>query len=994
MLKSLALWLGLATQMGCNSPADTGRDPISLPTAAREVSGPAFPTPVKPGAGVQFTDVTSRSGIDFVHVSGDHQQRFIIESMGGGAAFFDYDADGYLDLYLVNGTRQNDPPPDATSRLYRNVGSAEGERRFADVTGSAGVGGSGWGMGCAVADYDNDGDVDLYVTRWGANRLYRNRGDGRFEPAAAAGVADIRWGTSAAFGDLDADGFLDLYVANYLEFDLAAPPNEGKPCTGFKGLEGFCGPMGLPGQADVLFRNRGDGNFDDVSRSTGIGRQELPALGVLFADYDEDGDQDIYVANDSEPNLLWRNDGDWALREVAAFAGVAYSEEGRSQAGMGVDTADYDNDGDLDIYVTNFSEDVNTLYRNDGKGTFVDATAAAAFGGSVRPLLGWSTGFFDADNDGWQDLFVANGHLYPQLEIHPSGLRYPQRNLLYWNHGGRYREAGSESGQGLAVAKVSRGAAFGDYDNDGDTDLIVVNLNDTPTLLRNDGGNTNAWLGLELEGVDGNRDGIGARVSVTTEGRTQVREVRRGYGYQSQHDGRLLFGLGEKRVDLVQIRWPSGRVQRLVDPDLRQYLKVREGDSEPLAAYGGIQDGSRRPGAGVGPTTQVLPSGASTDFAEPDSPTTAPPTSTIGIPRSAAVPGASAEENYLRGVDLHEQARYQEAVPLLREAVRMRQDYAEAYYALAVTLFSGLGEADEAEAVLTKAAAQDTSRAEIFHLLGAIRLSLDDPQGAIGNLERAARLAPGDWQVHNRLGVAHMRLEHTSAAVEAFQDAVSAAPYAPASHAHLARLYERLGRPEWARVARRQFERWRPVQDRLDRYQEALRELPEDAELHFLVGRAYLIQQRLGQAQAAFEKALHLRSGYALAHYGLGGAHHQRQRLSEAIAEYERAYALDSTLVTALNDLGRAYQQAGNSERAIEVLEKAVRRAPDLARAHLNLGLAYAQMERRSEAIRTLETAAALDSTLRQAQLALRRLQASEQHIDCHTDGEGSRAHD
>ena len=530
------------------------------------------------GFDIQFADVTAAAGLDFELVSGSPEQRYILEAMSGGVAFIDYDGDGYLDVFVVNGTRLDNPPAAAYNRLYRNIAAAGGEERvFRQV--EAGLGRSGWGMGCAAGDYDNDGDVDLYVTYWGPNALYRNQGDGRFaEVAQAAGVGDQRWGSSAAFGDVDGDGYLDLYVANYLHFDLDHPPNGGAPCTGFKGRQVFCGPQGLDPQADVLYHNEGDGSFKDVSQMTGISRARYPGLGVVFGDYDSDGDQDIYVANDLEPNLLYRNDGPWRLSERGVAAGVAYSQEGRAQAGMGVDFGDYDNDGDLDLFVTNFSEDVNTLYQNRADGSFVDGTYAAGLGDEARPYLGWSTAFLDADNDGWLDLFVANGHLYPQLETPPLGLRYPQPNLFYWNEGGLFRQAGIGPGSGLAQEKVSRSAAFGDYDNDGDVDLLVINLNDRPTLLRNEGGNRHHWLGLELIGENG-RQAIGTRVRVWSGDLQQLREVRRGYGFQAQHDPRLLFGLGERRrVDRVEILWPSGDRQMLEDPPLGRYITMRQGE--------------------------------------------------------------------------------------------------------------------------------------------------------------------------------------------------------------------------------------------------------------------------------------------------------------------------------------------------------------------------------------------------------------------------------
>jgi len=520
-----------------------------------------------------FVDASAEAGLDFTNVSGTPAQDYVLESMSTGAAFLDYDGDGFQDLFVVCGTRLDGAVPGARNRLFRNLpGDVQASRRFREV--AADFGAPGWGMGCAAGDYDNDGEVDLYATYWGPNRLYRNDGGVFSEVGAEAGVDDGRWGSSAAFGDLDADGWLDLYVANYLEFDLERPPGGGGKCL-YKGMEVFCGPAYAPRQADVLYRNLSDGRFADVSASTGIGATRLPALGVVFGDLDGDGDQDLYVANDGEPNLLYRNDGAWSLVDIAATAGVAYNAHGMAQAGMGAHAGDYDGDGDLDLFVTNFSDDYNTLYRNDG-GRFADVTEVSGLGQTALPHMGWGTGFVDFDNDGWLDLFVANGHLHPELDRSFSGMFYAQPNLLYRNQAGTYAEIGASSGAVWRIEKVSRAAAVGDYDNDGDADLFVMNLNDAPTLLRNESGGGN-WLGLELTGVESNADGIGARVRLRAGARHLVREVQRGYGFQGQNDVRLLFGLGSnERVDEIVIRWPSGRRQVLVEPPLRRYLAVRE----------------------------------------------------------------------------------------------------------------------------------------------------------------------------------------------------------------------------------------------------------------------------------------------------------------------------------------------------------------------------------------------------------------------------------
>ena len=497
--------------------------------------------------------------------------------MSAAAAFADCDGDGFLDLFIVNGTRLTGAPEGAGNRLFRNEpdpGEGSGPaRKFREV--EAGLGPPGWGMGCAAGDYDNDGDVDFHVTYWGPDRLYRNDGGDFAEVAAGAGVADGRWGSSAAFADLDADGHLDLYVTNYLEFDLEMPPGGGGKCL-YKGLRVFCGPAYAPRQRDRLYRNQGGGTFADVSAAAGVEAHRLPGLGVVFGDFDGDADQDIYVANDGEPNLLFRNDGGWRFAETAKTAGAAYSLDGMAQAGMGVHAGDFDNDGDLDLFTTNFSDEYNTLYRNDGGGSFEDATGEVGLGETALPFLGWGTGFADFDNDGWLDLFVANGHLHPELDRSFLGLFYAQRNLLYHNRGGRFVEVGAGSGEVWSIEKVSRAAAVGDYDNDGDADLFVMNLNDTPTLLRNDSGGGNGWLGLRLTGTESNRDAIGARVRVRGGGMEQVREVQRGYGFQAQNDPRLLFGLGGRRAEEMEILWPSGRRQLIADPPLGRYLKARE----------------------------------------------------------------------------------------------------------------------------------------------------------------------------------------------------------------------------------------------------------------------------------------------------------------------------------------------------------------------------------------------------------------------------------
>jgi tetratricopeptide (TPR) repeat protein len=914
--------------------------------------------PAGSATGIRFTDISSEVGLDFTHLSGTPEQRFIIESMGGGVAFLDYDGDAYLDVFIVDGTRQEAPPPTATNRLYRNTTSSAAGRRFQEVTEETGLGRTGWGMGCATGDIDGDGHVDLYVTYWGANLLYRNEGGSHFSDVTeAAGVGDPRWGTSAAFGDLDADGDLDLYVANYLVFDLESPPNDGQPCSGWKGLDVFCGPHGLQAQPDVLYRNDGSGSFTDVSVPTGIDDYRYPALGVLFTDMDADGDQDLYVANDSRPNLLFRNDGDWRLTEVGPYAGAALSEDGRAQAGMGVAAGDYNRDGHVDLFVTNFSDDVNTLYRNRGDGTFSDATFEANLGGLVRPYLGWSTALFDADHDGWLDLFVANGHLYPQLSAHPTGLRYAQQNLFYRNVGGRFEL--QPHALGLGSARVSRGTAFGDYDNDGDTDLLIMNLNGPPTFLRNDGGEHNHWLGLELVGSASNHDGIGARVHLIAGGLTRVSEARRAYGYQSAHDPRVVFGLGATdRVDRVEIRWPSGGVDVLEDPPIGRYLVVHEGVEGTSREYVAQPRDSPPPAAAV--TAGSSPSAPSADVAR----------------------AGSAAENQQRGLEFYRAGRYDEALSALRTSTVQRPDHIDTRYALGLVLYAGLGRFQEAADELEQAANLDTKRADLRELLGAVYMGLNRPQRAIEVLLEAARLQPEAWRIHHRLGLAYTREGLTEEAAGAFRQSARLAPYMPQVHLDLARLYDRQNDAEAAQRERSLYERWGPVEDRVALYKQEINQYPDSLEAYYLLGQAYVEQGRLKEAFGRFREAIERDSTYAEAYYGVGAVMHVGGDLARAVLAYEKAVRLQPDLFLALADLGQAYHQLGRYEQAVVAYRKALELRPDLPITHSKLGMAYAQDGRLEDAIRAYGEALQQDSSLVETRNALARAHAAQGRLD------------
>lgn len=523
-------------------------------------------------ANPRFHDATQEAGIAFVHVNGANGQKFVIETVGPGGGFFDYDGDGRLDIYLINGGAvpgtEYDPAPQ--NALYRN----RGDGTFADVTEHASVGDMGYGMGCAVGDIDNDGDLDLYVTNFGANVLYRNEGDGTFaDVTGAAQVGDEGWGASAAFADIDRDGFVDLYVGNYHNFSYT---NHRVCAEGGSGLQLYCGPEAFDGVTDVLYRNEGDGTFVDITTAAGLGSAEGKELGVVFGDVDLDGDPDLYLANDKTLNFLYLNDGTGHFADEALLAGVAYNEDGDVEAGMGVDMGDYDNDGDPDLFVTNFQWETNTLYKNLGDGSFVDETFLAGLGKGSIAYLSWGTRFFDVDNDGDRDLFIANGHLESDVEQYENAT-FPQRNQLFLNVGdGRFEEY-VEDGGALSLKRVSRGAAFGDYDDDGDIDVLVANVAAAPTLMRNDGASGH-WVRLRLAGRDSNRAGIGTRVEVTSGGQVQTDEVRSGASYLSQSDVQLHFGLGTATsIERVVVYWPSGRVEEYADLGVNQEHLLVEG---------------------------------------------------------------------------------------------------------------------------------------------------------------------------------------------------------------------------------------------------------------------------------------------------------------------------------------------------------------------------------------------------------------------------------
>ena len=533
--------------------------------------------------GVQFTDVAKDAGLtDTVYYGSSERVRYIVEANGCGVAFYDYDSDGWLDIFVLNGTRLDGLPAGATptNRLYKN----NRDGTFSDVTEEAGLVRTGWANSVCIGDFDNDGNDDLFVTYWGQNVLYRNNGDGTFsdvtEEAGLSGFPD-RWNAGATFIDYDRDGHLDLFVSNYVDIDLERVPlpGQGNNCE-WKGVPVFCGPRGMPGTKNYLYRNNGDGTFSDVSEQAGMHNPHgYYGMTALVTDVNEDGWPDIYVACDSTPSILYRNNRDGTFTDIAVECGIAYSEDGREQAGMGLATGDYDGDGKLDIVKTLFADEMPALYRNFGNGTFADMSVAAGLH-VVTQHIQWGTGLVDFDNDSWPDLFYSVGNLFPRVErFNP---RYPYRGprFLFRNmRDGSFANVTDQCGSGLTTPHSSRGCAFGDFDNDGDLDVVVMNMNEPPSLIRADVSTGNHWLKVKLFGVESNRTAIGARIELQAGGRRQVQEVQSQSSYYSVNDLRLHFGLGSNsKVDELSVRWPNGLREQFRELPADRLLHIEEGN--------------------------------------------------------------------------------------------------------------------------------------------------------------------------------------------------------------------------------------------------------------------------------------------------------------------------------------------------------------------------------------------------------------------------------
>jgi len=562
--------------------------------------GKAFPAkPLPPGMKaptVQYQDIAAQAGLVGVNVSGaEHGKQYIVETTGTGVAIFDYDNDGLPDIFFVNAGRLQDAG-ETTHFLYHNLGNL----KFEDVTKKAGIAHTGWGQGVCVGDVDNDGHPDLFITQWGRNVLYRNQGNGTFQDETKTrGLLQStpRWSTGCAFLDFNRDGYLDLMVVHYVDFDLAHTPRPGdnSQCI-WKGIPVMCGPRGLPGETVSLYQNDGHGRFADVSDELHItGPKNYYGFTALTGDFDNDGWPDVYVACDSTANLYYHNVGGKKFEQIALSAGIAYNEDGREQAGMGATAADFNGDGLLDIFKTNFADDTHTLYKNTAGNNFEDATVVSGLAVNTK-YLGWGTAFVDIDNDGWKDLVVANGHVYPEVDNARTAEEFKQPRLVYWNRGdGQFFDLSSTSGSGISATHSSRGLAVGDLDNDGAVEIVIVNMNEAPSLLRNVGSVGNA-LSVRALTASG-RDAIGARFTLTSAGRKQIDEVRSGGSFISQNDFRVHFGLGKAVAADLSVRWPDGNRETFPKVASGQMVTVQEGKGivrkQPFTRRSGSNDGAR-----------------------------------------------------------------------------------------------------------------------------------------------------------------------------------------------------------------------------------------------------------------------------------------------------------------------------------------------------------------------------------------------------------------
>ena len=845
---------------------------------------------------IRFADVTAAAGIHFKHTSGLSGRKYGVEALGSGAAFFDYNGDGHMDLYVVNGADlpghvSPQPPRNA---LYRN----RTDGRFVET--AAGVADTSYGMGCSAGDYDNDGDADLFVANFGTNVLYRNEG-GLFADITAAAIpdSDRSWSTGSAFVDYDLDGDLDLYVVNYLDYRFETDPldENGR----LKKDRRHYAPTEYPGRRDFLYRNEADGRFVDVTEEAGLFSLEGRELGAVFFDWDGDGDPDLFQANDATPNFLYRNEGDGSFSEIGLATGAAYNEAGKPEGGMGTDIADTDGDGHLEIVVTNFQWESNTLYQSKGDGLWRDRSTASGLGAPSFNRLAFGVNFFDIDRDGDPDLYVANGHIDENIADFDLQVSHGQRDQLFLNDGqGHFTEISAQAGPFFQRAMVGRGAATADYDNDGDGDLFVVNSNQPAVLLRNDTASANHWLALRLVGTRSNRDGLGSRVTVRTGEREQTQQTRSSFSYLSQSDPRLFFGLGAyDRADRIDIAWPSGIRQQLKDVEADQILNISE-PTESVAAHTGDSPHERAFQAGEHP--------APTAFELEQFWREAPPV-LIDAGRFAPPDGAHRASG--------------DEADVLTEAVASNPRDPDVHFRLAEALYR-LRRYEAAEAHYQRAVALDSSHAQAYTGLGKLYGDQGNRTKALAALQQALTL--GDE------AIAHYYLGNFYASQGSYQQAILHYQQAIERRSNYEQAYINL-----AGVHARQTEYSTAIQV-LTRGVDAL---PGSAELKFRLGWNYFVQSRYAAAVEQFQQVVRLDPQRHQAYDFMARMYMAQEQGDEAQQLLQQALAAHPDASALLARLGILLLDAGDPSQASEYLERAIGSDPDHAEAYYSLGQAY-----------------------------------------------------
>ena len=953
----------------------------SLLLVCAAVLAPTVKNPLRPPpSNARFVEARDRAGLHFQFRNSPTPNKYLIETMGGGVALLDYDGDGWLDVFLVNGAALGNPQPDAQlpdksdpaywNRLFRN----NRDGTFADVTEKAGVKGKGYGMGAAVGDYDNDGFPDLFVTNYGGCILYHNNGDGTFtDVTAQSGIKTEGWTMSAGFLDYDNDGYLDLFVTRYLEWNFARGALICGPNV--PGGRAYCHPNEFKAVSNYLFHNNRDGTFTDVSEASRIKASPGYGLGVSFGDFNNDGFMDIYVANDAFPQFLFKNNGNGTFTEQAAIAGVGYTEDGNTFSGMGTDFADLDNDGFPDILTTALPYEYFALFHNNGDGTFGYASVTSNLAEISRPFGGWGIHVFDFDNDGNNEVFVATSHVMDNIEITQPHLHYLERPLLLKFQGGKFEDISSQSGEIFSQLCAARGAAFGDLDNNGRIDVVVSDYKEPAHLLRNEGGNRNHWIELDLEGTKSNRDAIGARVRLTAaSGRVQYRTVSTAGSYASANDRRVAFGIGaEDAIREIHIRWPSGIEQTIDNPRPDQILHIKEDGNSPRSP-------AARNAVGAG-RVQV-------EAREE-------PAIRRAVTPIRLVEAQSADREYERGVALLRQNKTPEAIEALAEAVALRPDFVDARYALGVAYSTRGGgylpaAIDQFVEVLRLKPGHVDARVDLSSILARE----GDSYAAAQQMEAAIRYAPQNADLYVLLGKAHYDSHRYAEALEDFGKALDLDRLMWAAHYGMGLvLAGQKQRPEAAAHFQKAlslhptdpFSHYELARIALDQgdYGEAGNQLraavdlkPDLAQAHAELGKLYRRLNQSAQAEASYRRALSYRPNYQDALYNLATLLQAEGRSEDAKECFEKVKALqeskDATRkATALNAEGIKYTGEGRPEEALAAFRKALQLDPGFFMAAYNQGVVLGRMGKKQEAMEGFRAAIRLRPDFVMAHYAL-----------------------